>query len=326
MITRRSMLKGSLASAALGLFGGAVMPFNALARAPLAGMQAPGYYRKMLGNFELTALSDGTIDLPLDTLYKNTLPEHVEERLAEIFQLPTTHISVNAYLLNAQQRLILLDTGTGSLLGPQLGRLPDNLRASGYHPEQVDDIVLTHIHTDHSGGLVLNGQSVFPNATLHVPQRELDFWLSRDQADKASEALKPMFREARNALSPYIESDRLKPFADNAAPIAGVVRSVLRNGHTPGHSALVVESQGETFVYWGDITHGDALQFDDPGIAIDFDIDSAQAIASRQAAFADAAREQYLVGGAHIAFPGLGHVRRDSDNYDWVPLNYQTPL
>ncbi|MDP2698928.1 MBL fold metallo-hydrolase [Thalassospira sp.] len=327
MLSRRSMLKGSLAALAAGAASGSVfVPLLAQAKAPLAGTQAPGYYRMMLGDIEITALSDGTIALPFNELYLNTTPEHVDLALAAAFRGSPTHTSVNAYLVNFGERLVLLDAGTGDMFGPQLGKLPANLRAAGYAPDQIDDIVLTHIHTDHSGGLVLNDQVVFPNAIVHAPRRDVDFWLDPAQKAAASDDLKPMFDQAVAACQPYIDAGRFKTFDDNAAPLPGLVSSTLRNGHTPGHSALTIESKGEKFVYWGDITHGDVLQFDEPGVAIAFDIDSDQAVRSRQAAFDEAVAEKYWIAGAHIAFPGIGHVRTDATNYDWVPMNYRADL
>lgn len=99
-------------------------------------------------------------------------------------------------------------------------------------------------------------------------------------------------------------------------------KSIWRPGHTPGHSSIVVESKGEKLVAWGDITHGDVIQFDEPDIGISFDEDSPAAAIARRAAFAEAAEQRYWVAGAHIAFPGIGHVRADSRGFDWVPANY----
>ena len=327
MLSRRDMLKGSLAAAAIGAVGSTIfVPLRADAKAPLAGTQAPGYYRLMVGDVEITALSDGTGQFPLADLYLNTTPEHARTALANAFQGTPTHLSVNAYLLNFGDRLVLLDAGTSDLMGPNLGKLPANIIAAGYHPDQVDEIVITHIHPDHTGGLTLNGKKVFANATVHVPKLDADYWLSTANRDKAPDEAKLFFDQAVAATKLYLDSGMLKTYAPDASAIPGVIDTAHRSGHTPGHSALSFESKGEKFVYWGDITHGDVLQFDEPGVAIPFDVDPDQAIKSREAAFAEAVADKYLVAGCHIAFPGIGHVREDATMYDWVPMNYRADV
>jgi glyoxylase-like metal-dependent hydrolase (beta-lactamase superfamily II) len=320
MTTRRSVLK-----AAFGLLAassGGALPFHAAyAAAPLVRRQAPAFYRMTLGSLEVTALSDGTLPVPLEKLFNNTTPEHISSVLKSSFLPSPVDLSVNAYLLNTGSRLVLIDAGTGELLGPRLGHLVANLRAAGYAPDQVDDIILTHIHADHSGGLSIGGKAVFPNAIVHASKRDVDYWLSAENLNKASEAHRKSFVEAVTSLRPYVETGRMQVFADNADPLPGF-GSILRPGHTPGHSSIMVESQGEKLVFWGDITHGDAVQFNEPDIAIDFDVDSKAAAATRRQAFVDAAEHGYWVAGAHLPFPGIGHVRADSDEFGWVPVNY----
>lgn len=327
MISRRDLLKSTLAAGAVGAVGSTVfVPLGAQAKAPFAGTQAPGYYRLMVGDVEVTALSDGTGQFPIADLYVNTTPEQARLALANAFQGTPTYLSVNAYLLNFGDRLVLLDAGTSDLMGPSLGKLPANIIASGYHPDQIDDVVITHIHPDHTGGLTLGGNKVFRNATVHVPDADRDFWLSAENKANAPEDAKAFFDQAAASLRPYIDSNTLETYAPDAPAIPGMVNTTFRPGHTPGHSALWIESNGEKLVYWGDITHGDVVQFDEPGIAIAFDGDTDLAIKSREAAFTEAVQEKYLVAGCHIAFPGIGHVREDETMYDWVPMNYRADV
>lgn len=327
MISRRDLLKGTLAAGAVGTVGSTVfIPLGAQAKAPFAGTQAPGYYRLMVGDVEVTALSDGTGQFPIADLYVNTTPEQARLALANAFQDTPTYLSVNAYLLNFGDRLVLLDAGTSDLMGPSLGKLPANIIASGYHPDQIDDVVVTHIHPDHTGGLTLGGNKVFKNATVHVPEADATFWLSAENKANAPEDAKAFFDQAVTSLTPYIDSDTLSRYAPNAPAIPGMINTTFRPGHTPGHSALWIESKGEKFVYWGDITHGDVVQFDEPDVAIAFDVNPDQAIKSREAAFTEAVQEKYLVAGCHIAFPGIGHIREDETMYDWVPMNYRADV
>jgi glyoxylase-like metal-dependent hydrolase (beta-lactamase superfamily II) len=321
MQTRRDLLKSS-AGIALGAGVISVLPSAVVATAPIIARQAPSFYRLKLGDYEITALSDGTVKLPMAKIYQNIKETDVETYLDVHFQAGDSEVSVNAFLVNTGDRLVLIDAGTGEFMGASLGKLVANIEASGYRTSQIDHVILTHIHTDHSGGLSVNGKRVFENATLHVNNREEEFWLKADAKAKSDKTLGEYIAQAESSVAPYIEAGKFETFGDNAAPIPGF-GSVLRAGHTPGHSGIIVESKGETIVFWGDIAHGDVLQFDQPNVTVDFDVDQKAAVASRVIAFAEAADQKYLVAGAHHAFPGIGHVRRDNSNYDWVPLVYK---
>ena len=318
MPSRRSILKTALSGLIAAPF---VAPSIAFAKAPYAVVQAPGFYRLKIGSVEVTALSDGTVALPLAKLYTNTSEQHAQSALNDAFLPEMVPTSVNAFLVNTGERLVLIDAGTGDYLGPSLGKLVANIEASGYKTDDIDDVVLTHIHTDHSGGLMRNGKRTFPNATVRVNEREAKFWLSAENAKAATGVVKRHFGEVDQCVTPYVKAGKFETFGDNQAPVPGL-GSILYAGHTPGHSAITVESEGQKIVFWGDITHGDILQFDEPGIAIEFDIDQKAAVAARDLAFRQAVDGKYLVAGAHIAFPGIGHVRADSTNYDWLPVNY----
>ena len=318
MPSRRSILKSALTGLVVVPF---VVPSVTFAKAPFAAVQAPGFYRLKIGTVEVTALSDGTVALPLAKLYTNTSEHDAQNALKDAFLPDMVPTSVNAFLVNTGERLVLIDAGTGAYLGPSLGKLVSSIEASGYKVNDIDDVVLTHIHTDHSGGLMSNGKRTFPNAMLRVNEREAKFWLSAANAKAASGIVKQQFVEADQCVTPYAEAGKFETFADNAAPVPGL-GSILYAGHTPGHSAITLESEGQKIVFWGDITHGDILQFDEPGVAIEFDIDQTGAVAARDIAFKQAVEGRYLVAGAHIAFPGIGHVRKDSTNYDWLPINY----
>ena len=321
MQTRRSFFINT-ASMALAAGATSAAPSAAFAKAAIVGIQAPSFYRLKLGDYEITALSDGTAKLPMSKIYRNITEEKAEIYLQGHFQAGSAEISVNAFLVNTGERLVLIDAGTGDLLGPALGKLVSNIQAAGYKPSQIDHVILTHIHADHSGGLVADNRRVFDNAVLHVNLREADFWLKPSAEAKADKVLGPQIAQAEKCVGPYVKAQRLETFDDNAAPIPGF-GSVLRPGHTPGHSGIIVESGGEKIVFWGDIAHGDVLQFDHPEVTVDFDVDQTTAAATRAIAFAEAADEKYLVAGAHHAFPGIGRVRRDETNYDWVPLVYR---
>lgn len=299
----------------------AIFSTTAVAVAPFSKIESPGFYRIMLGDFEVTALSDGISAIPADKILLNTQPQQLENAMKVnhlTLPLPT---SVNAYLVNTGRKLILIDAGTGSLHGESLGKLVKNLNDSGYQAEQIDEIYLTHLHPDHVGGLMAQNKIAFPNAVVNVDKNEVGFWLSEDKQRLADEKDKRFFDAAIASLKPYKISGRLKTFQGNQELSPGI-SAIDTRGHTPGHTVFAVESKGQRMVVLGDMIHVAAVQFPDPRVAIAYDIDVSAAIAQRKRLFDSLAEKRELVAGAHLSFPGLGYISKNPQGYDWRPLNY----
>lgn len=296
---------------------------TSFAAAPFAKTQAPGFYRMMLGEFEITALSDGTVKLPVKDLL-NTAPGKVDAALKKAKIAYPVETSVNAYLINTGSKLVMIDAGAGALFGPTVGGLANSLKAAGYQPEQVDEIYITHMHPDHVGGLAANGVINFPNAVVRADKADADFWLSEANMKAAPKDAQGFFQGAQVSLKPYADAGKLKTFEGNVELVPGV-RSWTSHGHTAGHSLYVVESKGEKLVLWGDLMHVAAVQFDDPAVTIKFDTDNKAAAKERAKAYADAAKHGYLVGSAHLSFPGLGYLRKNAGKgYTFIPVNYSS--
>ena len=295
----------------------------ARAEAPQVQTQVPGYYRTLLGQFEITALYDGAIEL--DTkLLKNASAAELQRLLSSMFVgNPKMQTAVNAYLINTGDNLVLVDTGAAKLFGPSLGYVLQNMKAAGYEPAQVDTVVITHLHGDHMGGLNdASGQPLFPKARILVSQADSDFWLSQKIADGAPAEVQPFFKMARDGAAPYLASGQWKTFAEDGVLVPGI-RAVKANGHTPGHTAYAVESAGQKLLIWGDLVHAHAVQFAKPGVSIEFDIDQKQAIATRRSIMKAMAASKSLVAGMHLPFPGIGHVRANGKgSYSWVPIEF----
>lgn len=293
----------------------------AMAAAPMVKTSAPGYYRMMLGDFEVTVISDGTNPLPVDTLLQGMSKADISTNLKKSFQAAPLETSFNAFLINTGSKLVLVDTGAAGLFGPNLGKFAANLKAAGYTPDQVDEIYITHMHPDHVGGLMAGEQRAFPNAVVRAQKQESDYWLSKANMEKdASKA--DFFKGAMASLNPYVTAGKFKPFEGDVELVPGV-SSHSGKGHTPGHATYVLESKGQKLVLIGDLIHVAAVQMAHPEVTIGFDSEPKEALAARRQAFDAAARAGYLIGGAHLAFPGVGHLRKDGKGYDFVPVNYQ---
>ncbi len=292
----------------IGVIGLAVaaMPSLAAHRAE----QAPGYFRYAVGDFIITALQDGTIDLGTGS-YQGLPPEQVNALIARSFLLKATGVptTVNAYRVDTGAHRILVDAGNANCYGWKLGGLSANLRAAGYAPDEIDIVVLTHLHGDHVCGLATaDGKRLFPNATVWAAEEEVRYW----QNDKRAP-----FVQATMAL--YGAAFRTFKIDD---PIAPGMHIVPTHGHTPGHTAFLFESRGVSFLAWGAIVHCPPVQFLHPEVSIGSDFDRTEAVATRQALLERVAKDGMAIAGSHLSFPGIGHIRKDGDGYVWVPVAF----
>lgn len=270
-----------------------------------------------VGHADITAFCDGILAAPVASLYRRGSDQPTPEAFADA----PTQLSVNAFLVKLDGKLLLIDTGSGQLFGPEHGKLSSYLAQMGHSADDIDDIILTHIHADHAGGLISDGAPVFNKATLHIGKLEADFWLSAGAADAPglSDRVKGGMGRAHACIDPYQQQGRVEIFADESEILPGF-SATLRAGHTPGHVSIRFESNGQVITFVGDIVHGDTVQFADPSVTIDFDYDQKTAAISRAAVFKQAAEEGYLVAAAHIPFPGVGYVRAEGDHYRFEAL------
>lgn len=185
MMTCTSSRRALVAAILTVMSGAVLMPPSAEAAAPQVWTQAPGFYRMRLGNFEVTALLDGTVPLDAAGLLTNTTPAQVEWYLSRAYLTNPVETSIIGFLINTGSKLVLVDTGADNLFSPTLGKLVINMQAAGYQPSQVDDVMITHAHVDHIGGLMMGTARTFPNATVHISKAEADYWLSVEDMDNA---------------------------------------------------------------------------------------------------------------------------------------------
>ena len=274
-------------------------------------MSAP---RKQIGDITVTALSDGVLAAPLDVVLGVERAEI--ERLAGRKPGEPLPIAVNAFLLERAGKCALVDTGSGNSMGPTLGKLPQNLRALGVAPEQIDTIFLTHLHPDHSNGLVDDaGNAIYPNAEVVLHETEAAFWLDRDEASGASERIRRNIAKTKVTTAPY--RARMRTVRDGEA-VPGI-SALLLAGHTPGHTGWLIQSGKDSLLIWGDLVHLAAIQIVRPDTGLVYDVDPQAACATRRRMFDRAAADKLAVAGAHLDFPGFGTIIRKGSGFAFEP-------
>lgn len=305
-----------------GAIGCASISPNTASRNPDGNVkkQAPGYYRFMVGDIEVTTLLDGTFPLKPADLLQGIKPAEIKKMLAAAYEHDAVVTSDNAYLINSGDHLVLIDTGMGAKM-PSVGHMLENLKASGYNPEQVTDIFITHMHGDHVGGLTKDGKAVFPKATLWINKHDVDYWTSDDEAAKADAMRKATFADAKMQIAPYRASGHFKTFEGEKDALP-VVTAHPAYGHTPGHTVYSIESKGQKLWLIGDLIHVAAVQFAKPSVTLKFDSDNKKAAKERAVYFNEVSKSADLVGGAHLAFPGVGHIRKAGAGYVFTPMSY----
>lgn len=316
-MTRRNFLFTAAAAPAV-----AVAPAPVLA-SPTSEKPFQGTYRFTVGDATVTALLDGYLDaapamiLGFDEVGVSAALEKSQQKLYP----GGVRIPVNAFLVEIGGRRLLIDAGTSAFLGETLGDLNKALNAINVSADSIDMVALTHIHPDHSGGLIDgNGQAVFANAQVAVGQTEFSFWHDDKIMASVPESSRGFFQIARNTVAPY--ADRMILHSNEQDILPGLT-SLPLPGHTPGHAGYLLQSGNEQLLFWGDLVHMTALQFDNPNLTIAFDTDVTQTIETRLSMFDRAAADNLLVTGAHLDFPGLGKVRKSADGYAYQPAPWQ---
>jgi glyoxylase-like metal-dependent hydrolase (beta-lactamase superfamily II) len=296
------------------------VPNATLAAPPQHRDQVPGFYRLKVGDLEVTALFDGAA--VFDAHWLNGTKATMDGVVNALQEDPRLlDVSDEGFLVNTGKQRILVDAGAGTWWGGGvLGRLEGSLRSAGYTPEEIDIVLITHLHSDHVGGLTTqDGKRVFPNADVYVAKAESDFWLSTEIAAKAPKDVQPFFQSARAIAAPYIKAGKWHTFNGSESIVDGM-QLIPLPGHTPGHTGYEFSSKGQKILFCGDIIHAQRVQLQHPEVTAVFDIDQNAAAATRLQLLPKLAREDVLIAGPHMPFPALGRLRKEGSGYSWVPV------
>ncbi|TCB95052.1 MBL fold metallo-hydrolase [Enterobacter wuhouensis] len=284
--------------------------------------QQAGGYNVQVGSVIVTSFTDGSVAQDLHKLLRRTSEQNTDALLAKNAQTNPVEASINVYYFALPGHKVLVDTGSGQLFGPgNGGRLMESLATQGIKPEDITDILLTHAHSDHAGGLVKDGQRVFTNARVFVGKPDIDFFFNEENQKKTGYS-QNFFDVARKTLKPYLDAGKVQSFSGTEALLPGITGTV-HPGHTPGSAFYTLESKGEKVTFVGDIIHVAAVQFPQPNITIVYDQDQDGAARVRNHAFADFVENRDLIAAPHLPFPGIGYVMKgERSGYAWVPVTY----
>ncbi|MDR3269192.1 MAG: DUF1080 domain-containing protein [Tannerella sp.] len=264
-----------------------------------------------VGFSRITTLSEGQHDGNSSVLTGAT-PEMLRTWLPD----GTYPGATNVFLIRTPDKNILVDAGYGR-------RLFDNLQTLEITPGQIDVILITHMHGDHIGGLLQEDRAAFPGAALYLSQAEHDYWTSDQAMQQVASNRRSGFLQARKVIAAY--KDRLHLFTPHEAGATGAelipgIQALAAYGHTPGHTAFLITSDGDRLLIWGDLTHATAIQMPCPDVAVVYDTDPVKAVEIRKKIMEYVAANDIPIAGMHIAFPAVGDVIRAEKGYTFKPF------
>ncbi len=297
----------------------ATLPTGAAQADGHAAPSVPIVQTHMVGDIKVTAVSDGFLQIVPGVLVgidEAGFNAALERAHIAPGQHPT---GVNAYLIETGEKKILVDAGTGPVFGPGLGHLEENLAGLGVTAGDIDTIVATHLHPDHIGGALINGVNPFEKAGLIAHSADIDFWTNDDIKAQAPDDFKPFFDLASGVVTSF--GERIETVSGES-DLGDGLTAIPMPGHTPGHIGVMVESNGDQLLIWGDIIHVGPVQFADPSVTIAFDADGDTAAATRARVMDMAATDNMKVAGAHLDFPGMGYLSKADSGYRWQPAPY----
>ena len=263
-----------------------------------------------LGNGKVCLLSEGQRNGNTDILI-GVKPE-ITNKYAPNNSYPS---ATNVFLWQVNGKNVLFDTGYGRALF-------NNLQSLQIKPENIDAIFITHMHGDHIGGMLRNDQAAFPNAQLYLSKVEHDYWTNDEAINQLPENRRGGFLGAKKVIEAY--KDRLHLFEPNTDAyddriIYSGIKAFAAYGHTPGHTVYLLESGNDMLLIWGDLTHAMAVQMPHPELGVTYDTNPEIAIQSRLLVLQMVSSYSVPVAGMHIAYPGIGTVKKSEPGYQFIP-------
>jgi glyoxylase-like metal-dependent hydrolase (beta-lactamase superfamily II) len=309
----------------------ALPPYKVTAQASKLNLDVnppSGYIKFKLGNLEMLVVTDGHIFVhPAQPIFAPGIDSlKVKEALADNYMLGgAVDAAINILVIKKEQRIIIIDTGSGSAIGDQAGRFLKNLNAAGIQAEEVTDVFITHLHIDHIGGISdADGKLTFKNASYYLSQMEHNFWMSQNpdfSQSKNKNSNEGSILLARNTISTIKDKLKLYTFGET---LFDCITAKQAEGHTPGHPVLKIFSETESLTHIVDTVHT-TLLLSHPEWGTEWDIDFDKGVATRIKILKEQLLSKGLTMSCHLPWPGLGYVTRKGDGYGWTSMPISTP-
>jgi glyoxylase-like metal-dependent hydrolase (beta-lactamase superfamily II) len=284
-------------------------------------------YRTNVGDARVTVLGDGYLNIARES-FLGVEQSDLQRIMADnfvVYRETGLRVGINAYLVEHAGHTTLIDAGAADLLvplGARAGLLAQSLASVGVSPESVNTVLVTHLHPDHAGGLVVGDNPMFPKAKLAVSETDLKFWTSEELMSQVPDFMKPWLNNARAIERAYPN----RQLHNGSGEVAPGITAVATPGHTPGHTAYMLDFGGEQLLVVGDVVTSSAYSFSNPDIGLIFDVDAGRAAETRKSMLAMIASDRLRISGTHIAFPSVGHVVTEGNSYRFIPDDWDYEL
>ncbi|MEM7774350.1 MAG: MBL fold metallo-hydrolase [Pseudomonadota bacterium] len=316
--SRRNLLTSLAAAPIAAVPVVAALNSGATARTPQPLKTLPPIASIKVGRFEITALTDGFGEIPYS--YFTGRPAADIERSADAISAAygdKVRLAFNQFLIRDGDQLILIDTGPAGAIG-ETGRLPSALGVLGVKPDDIDAVILTHLHFDHISGLVSGGKKVFANAEVYADRRDVTYWTDPAKRAAAPDFLKSSFDVSADVVRLYPKLNRI----DGERDISRGISIVDLTGHTPGHIGVRISDGDQSLIMVSDMLFHPAVHPVAADVGFVFEQDPAAARQMRERFFPRAAEDKALIAATHMPFPGLGRIVRDAGTLRWVAADW----
>lgn len=323
---RRQLLKHA---GILGLFTTlSSFKSNAPVLIPNSEKYSPGGYVKLrLGKLEMLVVTDGHIYIhpPQPIFAPGIDKKKVKAAMIDNF-MPDDAVdaAINVLVIKKEKRIIIIDTGSGSIIGDQAGRFLKNLNLAGIQAHEITDVFITHLHGDHIGGILDSDGLTFKNAKYYLSQLEYKFWMSKNpdfSQSKNEGSNAESIALARNIISAINDKLTLYSFGET---ILDCIKTELAEGHTPGHPVLTIFSQDQSMRHIVDTVHT-TLLISNPEWGTQWDIDFHKGVSTRKRLLEEQVVSKGLTMSCHLPWPGLGYITKNGNGYNWVQMPISTP-